>query len=196
MSCLLGNTWSSVLTFAATLETQHLLAAVSHGFALAVRAPVVWEGHDVSFQEKHFNGLNRRGWCRALALLPCLVRARSLRLSSFRDSNLQLFAASTLQRASREFCSQVVVLPYSFCKEHCGEHIDLPSPRHLGAQRRTDARKKGGGLLLGTGPLQWDEENSRSFAVRLEVLSPGERLDIGVTAQVSRRHPQTVFAAI
>lgn len=42
MSCLLGNTWSSVLTFAATLETQHLLAAVSHGFALAVRAPVVW----------------------------------------------------------------------------------------------------------------------------------------------------------
>ncbi|CAK9062587.1 unnamed protein product [Durusdinium trenchii] len=199
-----GNTWSSVLTFAATLETQHLLAAVSHGFALAVRAPVVWEGHDVSFQEKHFNGLNRRGWCRALALLPCLVRARSLRLSSFRDSNLQLFAASTLQRASREFCSQVVVLPYSFCKEHCGEHIDLPSPRHLGAQRRTDARKKGGGLLLGTGPLQWDEENSRSFAVRLEVLSPGERLDIGVTAQApfahfaseatGRRRPQVAFA--
>ncbi|CAK9062588.1 unnamed protein product [Durusdinium trenchii] len=194
-----GNTWSSVLTFAATLETQHLLAAVSHGFALAVRAPVVWEGHDVSFQEKHFNGLNRRGWCRALALLPCLVRARSLRLSSFRDSNLQLFAASTLQRASREFCSQVVVLPYSFCKEHCGEHIDLPSPRHLGAQRRTDARKKGGGLLLGTGPLQWDEENSRSF-----VLSPGERLDIGVTAQApfahfaseatGRRRPQVAFA--
>ena len=39
---LSGSTWSNVLTFAVTLETQHTLAAVNHGFATALRAPVVW----------------------------------------------------------------------------------------------------------------------------------------------------------
>ena len=34
--------------------------------------------------------------------------------------------------------------------------------------RRPGAKNKGGGLLLGTGPLPRDAENLRSFAVRLE----------------------------
>ena len=38
--------------------------------------------------------------------------------------------------------------------------------------RRPGARK-GGGVLLGTGPLERDEENTRSFAVRLEAVNPG-----------------------
>ena len=41
-------------------------------------------------------------------------------------------------------------------------------PHVWGIARRPGARK-GGGLLLGTGPLQRDDENTRSFAVRLEV---------------------------
>lgn len=37
--------------------------------------------------------------------------------------------------------------------------------------RRPGARK-GGGVLLGTGPLERDEENTRSFSVRLEAVFP------------------------
>ena len=37
--------------------------------------------------------------------------------------------------------------------------------------RRPGARK-GGGVLLGTGPLERDEENTRSFSVRLEAFDP------------------------
>eukprot|EP00435_Cladocopium_sp_Y103_P052552 s881_g16.t1 len=199
-----GFAWSSILTFAATVENQHTLAAVNRNFSVASRSAVVWEGHDVTFAESHFVGLTKRGWCTALALMSCLQRARSLRLTSFRNSALRISASSVLEKASAELCPQVMVLPCSFCEEHCGEQIDLPSPRRLRAVRRPGARK-GGGLLLGTGPLQRDAENMRSFAVRLEVLSPGERLDIGVTAQapcahfasdavVGLRRPQVTFA--
>ncbi|CAE7873508.1 unnamed protein product, partial [Symbiodinium microadriaticum] len=62
-----------------------------------------------------------------------------------------------------------------------------------------------GGLLLGTGPLQHRGDGSRSFAVELQVLSPCERLDIGVTAKAPHEHwgsgnlarrarPQVAFA--
>ncbi|CAL1131394.1 unnamed protein product [Cladocopium goreaui] len=200
-----GFTWSPILTFAATVENQYTLAAVNRNFSVALRSAVVWEGHDVTFAESHFVGLTKRGWCTALALMSCLQRARSLRLTSFRNSALRISASSVLEKASAELCPQVMVLPCSFCEEHCGEQIDLPSPRRLRAVRRPGAKNKGGGLLLGTGPLPRDAENLRSFAVRLEVLSPGERLDIGVTAQapcahfasdavVGLRRPQVTFA--
>lgn len=166
------------------------------------------EGRDVSLGEKHFAGLQRRGWCRALALLPCLSRARSVRLQSFRDSSLRSLAVERLQQVARELCPkalrplsravcglQVAMVPCSFCEEHLGEQIEL-FPRCLRALRRPG--RKGGGLLLGTGPL-WGAR--RSFAVRLERLSKGERLDIGVTAQApfkhfeaTRRRPQVTYA--
>eukprot|EP00434_Breviolum_minutum_P030063 symbB.v1.2.026585.t1/scaffold2671.1/size73327/1 len=49
-----GSTWSSILTFAVSVENQYILAAVNRHFSLALKAPVVWEGHDVTFSETHF----------------------------------------------------------------------------------------------------------------------------------------------
>lgn len=38
-----GSTWSSILTFAVSVENQYILAAVNRHFSLALKAPVVWE---------------------------------------------------------------------------------------------------------------------------------------------------------
>eukprot|EP00439_Symbiodinium_sp_Y106_P065265 s745_g10.t1 len=162
------------------------------------------EGHDITFQEVHFRDLARTGWCRALSLLSSIDRARSVRLASFASGALRRDAATALSEACRDRCPEVVVLPCSFCEAHHGEKIDLPTPRCLRAARQTSERK-GGGLLLGTGPLQHRGDGSRSFAVELQVLSPCERLDIGVTAKAPHEHwgsgnlarrarPQVAFA--
>ena len=38
-----GSTWSSILTFAVSVENQYTLAAVNRHFSLALKAPVVWD---------------------------------------------------------------------------------------------------------------------------------------------------------
>ncbi|CAE7826541.1 unnamed protein product, partial [Symbiodinium sp. CCMP2592] len=128
----------------------------------------------------------------------------SVRLASFASGALRRDAATALSEACRDRCPEVVVLPLSFCEAHHGEKIDLPTPRCLRAVRQPSERK-GGGLLLATGPLQHRGDGSRSFAVELQVLSPCERLDIGVTAKAPHEHwgggnlarwarPQVAFA--
>eukprot|EP00438_Fugacium_kawagutii_P025172 Skav208326 [mRNA] locus=scaffold897:814710:815567:- [translate_table: standard] len=37
-----GFAWSSILTFAASVENQYALAAVNRNFSVALRSPVVW----------------------------------------------------------------------------------------------------------------------------------------------------------
>ena len=47
-------------------------------------------------------------------------------------------------------------------------HMHTTCLENSSSLRRPGAKNKGGGLLLGTGPLPRDAENLRSFAVRLE----------------------------
>ncbi|CAE7244084.1 unnamed protein product [Symbiodinium natans] len=182
------SAWGPVFGFLAFLEVlESGLPAVSRSFARLAFNAATWEGHDVTFHEVHFRDLARTGWCRALSLLPSIDRARSVRLASFSDGAIRRKAATALLEACREACPQVAVLPCSFCEEHHGEKVTLPTPRCLRAERQSHG-SKGGGLLLGTGPLRRHSNGTRSFAVELEVLSAGERLDIGVTAQAPHDH--------
>ncbi|CAE8582050.1 unnamed protein product [Polarella glacialis] len=207
--------WGHVLHFAISLEAlAHGMQAVSRSFLQMPSAIGCWEGHDVTFHEQHFVGIvgssggsqeasaspsnasptrhGSQGWCKAFSILPSLKRARTVRLASFANTTLRMNALSLLQRAMSELCPEVLLLSCSFCELHTGDQIDLPTPRHLLAVRRSLAspthRRKGGGLLMGNGPLTPAADGSRGFELRIEALSPGERLDIGVTAQPPHEH--------
>mmetsp|Transcript_8996 Transcript_8996/g.16232 ORF Transcript_8996/g.16232 Transcript_8996/m.16232 type:complete len:440 (+) Transcript_8996:88-1407(+) len=194
--------WSQVLRFLVSFEALAAgLCAVSRGFRQAALLPVCWEDAAVAFSEKHFRefseiGATGCGWSRAFALLPSLSRARFLRVKCFDNHERREQVVQRLSDFSRALCPAVPLLACTFCEHHAGEHVELPSPRKLTACRRSGER--GGGLLLGNGPLQVIKHNagsedhavvtSRCFSILLEKLPVGDRVDIGVTSLPPHAH--------
>lgn len=183
--------WSGVLRFAVSLEAlAGGLHAVSRGFRHLALQPACWRGQDVTLAERHLCGLGFQGgpvWGKAFTLLPALREARTVRVAGFADHGLRVQVLPPLRSACRALCPNAAFLPCSFCEHHLGEHVDLPTPRKLSAARKP-CHEKGGGLLIGNGPLSEAQGGCRFFAVHIEQLLPGERLDIGVTSMSPHEH--------
>jgi len=192
--------WSHVLRYLVCFEALAAgLCAVSRGFRQAALLPVCWQDAAVAFSERHFPEFSEAamcGWSRAFALLPTLSQSRSLRVMCFDSYERREQVVQRLGEKCRVLCPAVPLLVCSFCEHHAGEHVDLPSPRKLTACRRSGER--GGGLLLGNGPLQVRQRHlenatpadvaSRCFSILLEKLPKGDRVDIGVTSLPPHAH--------
>jgi len=198
------GSWARILNFVISVQVLVAgLAAVSRSFRHLAAEPACWLGHDITLEEGHLRSSTMRGdvgWCQIFRLLPALRAARSLRVASFADILSRERAIPPLRSACRLFCPSIALLDCTFCERHRGEHVELPSPRRVTARRRP-SQPKGGGVLVGTGPLPRSPCGTRCFAIRIEELRPGERLDIGVTAlppyeQFKNRavHRQVAFA--
>lgn len=192
-----GLDWERVLSYAVSIEALGFgLSSVCRSFRRLCARPESWRGRDVTFREPHFPLItcaSRRcgiGWGKALSLLPALVEARTVRLSSFASEVSRSQVLVPLRNACQIVCPRTALVACSFCEWHAGAQIELPSPRRLTAHRR-DFAARGGGLLLGNGPLEPDtEQGTRFFTVQIQRMLPEERLDIGVTSLA----PHTQFA--
>lgn len=180
-----GGVWGRILSFCVSLEAlAGGLHAVNRCFRQLVSQPASWAGHDITLHERHLQGVTVRGdigWGRAFTLLPALRDARTIRVPSFADTRLRSQILTPLQNVCRTLCREATLLSCSFCEHHAGENVDLPSPRRLTAARRPSCTK-GGGILIGSGPLEEAADRRRLFKIHIEDLPPGERLDIGVTS--------------
>eukprot|EP00929_Paragymnodinium_shiwhaense_P120007 TRINITY_DN91923_c0_g1_i1.p1 TRINITY_DN91923_c0_g1~~TRINITY_DN91923_c0_g1_i1.p1 ORF type:complete len:433 (-),score=55.86 TRINITY_DN91923_c0_g1_i1:114-1412(-) len=187
------DVWATIFRFIVSLEALRdgLHAVNRHFRRFAVSESASWRGCDVTFEQAHFRGGRPRGdagWCEPFSLLPAMAEARTIRLAGFSDSELRDQVLQPFQRACRTLCPRAQLIDCSFCEQHCGPQIELPTPRRLTAMRR-DATCKGEGLLLGTGALLAEPtDGNRSFLVRIESLTPGDRIDIGVTALSPHAH--------
>eukprot|EP00928_Gymnodinium_smaydae_P061377 TRINITY_DN45466_c0_g1_i1.p1 TRINITY_DN45466_c0_g1~~TRINITY_DN45466_c0_g1_i1.p1 ORF type:complete len:415 (-),score=77.36 TRINITY_DN45466_c0_g1_i1:33-1277(-) len=202
-----GIAWSLVLRYAVSLEAlAGGLQAVSRTFRHLTQQSTTWADHVVTLRQSHLSGLNLRGehhgWGKAFTMLTVLKQAHALRIDAFPDGAFRARVLPPLRRACLELCPRVELISCSFCERHRGDLIDLPTPRRLTARRRPEARR-GGGLLLGSGPLESrssrgrsegkrkalnaaassaaDQAGDRGFDLLVKQLLPGERLDIGVT---------------
>lgn len=103
--------------------------------------------------------------------------------------------ATDVRKCSRLYRERVIPsvqgngLGCSFCEHHAGDCVELPTPRKLTAVRRAPSfSDRGGGLLLGNGPLRVRSDGSRLFGLQILSLTSSERLDIGVTSLPPHTH--------
>eukprot|EP00927_Polykrikos_kofoidii_P077456 TRINITY_DN74398_c0_g1_i1.p1 TRINITY_DN74398_c0_g1~~TRINITY_DN74398_c0_g1_i1.p1 ORF type:complete len:414 (+),score=27.36 TRINITY_DN74398_c0_g1_i1:120-1361(+) len=179
-----GEVWRHILPWAASVDAiAGGLSAVSRGFRHLISEPACWQGHDVTFREEHLSGVvvnGDVGWGRVFALLSTFRCARSLRVAGFASVSSRAKLLPALRNACRTYCPSVAFVSVSFCEELKGDYVDLPTPRKLRVSREAPLRK-GGGIVIGNGPLPHRQDGCRMFEVILERLQ-GERLDIGVTS--------------
>jgi len=191
-----GSSWARILSFALSLPLGGL-PMVSRGFRHMAFQPSCWSGQDITLEEHHLRHVRVCGdaaWGHVFRLLPAWRHARSLRVAGFADAALRERVLPPLRSACRALGAPL--LECSFCERFHGERLEL-CPRRLTA-RRQERCPRGGGVLVGAGPL-WPRGGARRFSVRIEALRRGERLDIGVTSlspweQLSRAHRQVAFA--
>lgn len=183
--CASAGIWGGALPFVASLEALgHGLAAVDRRFRHLLTQPACWRGHAITLLERHLSGAAIRGgagWGKAFTILPALREARTIRVAGFVDSAFRARVLVPLRNACRALGGEAALLGCTFCEFHAGDRVELPSPRRLTAARHS-GRQKGGGILIGNGPLSKADDGSRFFAIAIEELSTGERIDIGVTS--------------
>eukprot|EP00747_Dinoflagellata_sp_TGD_P100457 gnl/TRDRNA2_/TRDRNA2_168037_c0_seq1.p1 gnl/TRDRNA2_/TRDRNA2_168037_c0~~gnl/TRDRNA2_/TRDRNA2_168037_c0_seq1.p1 ORF type:complete len:421 (-),score=72.14 gnl/TRDRNA2_/TRDRNA2_168037_c0_seq1:85-1347(-) len=200
------DVWGKILRYVVSLEALAKgICAVCRGFRRSTLQPDCWQDRDVTLHEHHFQeafGSGKGSWLRPLGLLSTWAAVRTVRIAGFEDCNKRKRVLPTVSVACQTLCPHAKLLTCSFCCHYIGEQVELPSPRKLTARRRLGDRveDKGGGLLLGCGPL-CESGVGRYFALRVERLASAERLDIGVTSLPPHVHfkaklglRKTVFA--
>lgn len=197
MGAVMGDDlWVKVLRFIVSLPALAAgLCTVCHSFRRCMLRVDCWQDQDVALQERQLQDITvyagGAGWGRPFGMLSTWSAARTVRVGCCEElRRAQLLSAL---RAARDcICPEVMLLDCSFCEHHSGENVELPTPRKLTASRRPSSLDvRGGGLLLGNGPLPERVDGSRLFALRILSLAASERLDIGVTSLP----PHTHFAA-